>query len=112
MPRNPYWELIQAYPNKSWDYNIISQNGLYTKMLHIPQDSSQYTLQIQRKCANPIGGQKPFPYAANNTHSPSIASLSSSTVQTGTNGPPPAIITPFYVKPPHWYTQTNNISQM
>jgi hypothetical protein len=93
-------------------YNIISQNGLYTKMLHIPQDSSQYTLQIQRKCANPIGGQKPFPYAANNTRSPSIGSLSSSTVQSSTNGPPPPILTPYYLKPPRWYTQDNNLSQM
>jgi len=93
-------------------YNIISENGLYTKMLHIPQESSQYTLQIQRKCTDPLGPQKPFPYAANNTHTPSIASLSSSTVQTGANGPPTGIITPFYLKPPRWYTQINNLSQM
>ena len=81
-------------------------------MLHIPQDSSQYTLQIQRKCSDPIGVQKPFPYAANNTRSPSIGSLSSSTVQSSTNGPPPPILTPYYLKPPRWYTQDNNLSQM
>jgi hypothetical protein len=81
-------------------------------MLHIPQESSQYTLQIQRKCTDPLGIQKPFPYAANNTHTPSIASLSSSTVQTGANGPPTGIITPFYLNPPRWYTKPNNLSQM
>ena len=93
-------------------YNIISQNGLYTKMLNIPQQSSQYTLQIQRKCTNPTGIQKPFPYAANNTCTPSIASLSSSTVQSGSNGPPVGMITPVYLTPPEWYTQNNNLSQM
>jgi hypothetical protein len=94
-------------------YDIMAANGLYTKTLGIPQDASQYTLQIQRKCANPIGPQKPFPYAANNTHSPSIGSLSSSTVQTGTNGPPAPISTPFYIKPPDWYTNScNNIGQV
>ena len=86
-------------------YNIISQNGLYTKMLNIPQQSSQYTLQIQRKCTNPTGIQKPFPYAANNTCTPSIASLSSSTVQSGSKGPPIGMITPVYLTPPEWYTQ-------
>ena len=93
-------------------YNIISQNGLYTKMLHIPQDSSQYTLQIQRKCSNPLNNQKPFPYAANNNSTAGIASLSSSTVQSSTNGPPPPILTPFYLTPPKWYTQNKNLSQM
>lgn len=93
-------------------YNIISGNGLYTKMLNIPQNSSQYTLQIQRKCTNPTGIQKPFPNAANNTHVPSIVSLSSSTVQSATKGPPIGMITPFYLTPPDWYTQNNNLSQM
>jgi len=94
-------------------YNIIDSGGLYTKFLYIPQTASQYTLQVQRKCANPIGSQKPFPYAANNTHSPSIRSLSSSTVQIGSNGPPAPIYTPYYLRPPAWYTnRCNNIGQV
>ena len=53
-----------------------------------------------------------FPYASNNTCTPSIASLSSSTVQSGSNGPPVGMITPVYLTPPEWYTQNNNLSQM
>ena len=30
-----------------------------------PQTSSQHTLRIQRKCANPLPTQKPYPYAVN-----------------------------------------------
>jgi hypothetical protein len=96
---------------KYTSYNIIDSNGQYTKDLYIPQTSSQYTLQIQRKCANPIGSQKPFPFAANNSHTPSIGSLGSSTAQVGATGFPTPLLTPQYLSPPKWYTETEcNIS--
>jgi hypothetical protein len=44
-------------------YNDIARNSLYTKTLHQPITSSQQTLRIQRKCVNPLGPQKPFPFA-------------------------------------------------
>ena len=44
-------------------YNDMARNGPYTKELSQPITSSQQTLRIQRKCANPTGKQKPFPYA-------------------------------------------------
>lgn len=93
---------IAKYPS----YNIIDSNGTYTKDLYIPQTSSQYTLQIQRKCSNPIGIQKPFPFAANNTHTPSIGSLGSSTSQIGSQGPPAPLSTPEYLSPPEWYIKS------
>ena len=37
----------------------------YTKFLHIPQSSSQYTTRIQRRCVNPLNYQKPFPGPTN-----------------------------------------------
>ena len=37
----------------------------YTKFLHIPQTSGQYTTRIQRKCANPLNYQKPYPGPTN-----------------------------------------------
>jgi len=40
-------------------------NAPYTKYLKNNQDSSQYILQKQRLCTNPIGALKPFPYATN-----------------------------------------------
>ena len=97
-------------------FNILSANGKYTKFLTIPQDSSQHTLQIQRKCTNPTGKQKPFPFAWNSTHTPSIGSLSSATVQTSVKGPPNHLEeTPVYLEPPAWYTNMtppcNNVGQ-
>jgi len=91
---------------KYTSYNIMSANGLYTKDLYIPQTAGQQILQIQRKCANPNGSQKPFPFAANNTHTPSIRSLSASTAQVGANGPPAPLTTPVFLTPPSWYTQS------
>jgi len=82
-------------------YNIMSSAGLYTKTLNIPQDSSQHTLQVQRKCANPIGIQKPFPFAVNNGSN----NAGSNGTSNSTSGPPPAILTPVYLTPPDWYTR-------
>jgi len=75
-------------------YDIMASAGLYTKTLRIPQNSSQYTTQIQRPCANPVGAQKPFPFAVNNNHSSS---------RKQTLGPPPPIWTTYYTTPPAWY---------
>ena len=110
---NTYYAGCKNSTNANYNsYNIISSNGIYTKFLTIPQDSSQYTLQIQRKCANPIGRQKPFPFAWNSTHTATIGSLSSACVQTGSKGPATPLITPVYLEPPAWYTTPcNNVGQ-
>lgn len=76
-------------------YSIQSANGLYTKTLSIPQTSGQYTIQVQRQCANPIGAQKPFPFAVSSTGSSGA---------NHTPGPPPPILTETYLSPPEWYT--------
>ena len=74
--------------------SLISNMVLpYTKTIHQPQTASQYTLQVQRKCANPIGPQKPFPFAVNSrTNSANVAF-----------GPPPAVFQETYLVPPEWY---------
>jgi len=65
----------------------------YTKTLYQPQTASQYTLQIQRKCANPVGPQKPFPFATNGgTNNSNVAF-----------GAPPAVAQVNYLTPPAWY---------
>jgi hypothetical protein len=46
-------------------FNDMARNAPYTKYVNIPRDSSVRTLQIQRKCVNPTGDLKPFPYAVN-----------------------------------------------
>lgn len=75
-------------------FNIMDSRGLYTKTLNVPQHSSQYTLQVQRKCAHPTGAQKPFPFAVNGGSRSSKVSP----------GPPPPISTVHYLTPPAWYT--------
>lgn len=79
---------------KYQSYSNMSSNVGYTKTLNQPQTASQYTLQVQRKCANPIGSQKPFPFAANNGSNAS--KIPNST------GPPP-IPDVYYLTPPDWY---------
>lgn len=44
-------------------FNDMVRNSPYTKNLYQPMDSSQRTLQIQKRCSNPLGPQKPFPFA-------------------------------------------------
>jgi hypothetical protein len=52
----------QTTPARGYTMNIMQSNAPYTKTLHQPKDSSQYTLNIQKKCQNPSGPQKPFPF--------------------------------------------------
>jgi len=95
---------------KYQSYNIMSAAGLYTKTLYIPETASQYTLQVQRKCANPIGPLKPFPFAANNGSNVGIGRTSGAGTQTNP-GPPPAVTTPTYLTPPAWYTGVDKYSR-
>ncbi len=53
----------QTTPARGYKMNIQQANAAYTKTLHQPKDASDYTLYIQRRCQNPVGFQKPFPYA-------------------------------------------------
>jgi hypothetical protein len=75
-------------------FNTIASNGSYTKTINQSIPSSQYTLQIQKPCANPIGSQKPFPFAANNGFRNSSGS---------TNNTCPPIAQVYYLEPPEWY---------
>lgn len=53
----------QTTPARGYTMSIQQANAAYTKTLHQPKDASDYTLRIQRRCQNPVGFQKPFPYA-------------------------------------------------
>lgn len=53
----------QTTPARGYTMNIQQSNAPYTKTLHIPKDASDYTLRIQKRCQDPVGFQKPFPYA-------------------------------------------------
>lgn len=53
----------QTTPARGYTMSIQQSNAAYTKTLHQPKDASDYTLRVQRRCVNPVGFQKPFPYA-------------------------------------------------
>ena len=55
----------QSTPARGYTFNVQQANAPYTKFLRVPQTSSQHTLRIQQRCADPTPKQKPFPYATN-----------------------------------------------
>ena len=52
----------------------------YTKFLHIPQSSSQYTTRIQRKCVDPLNFQKPYPGPTNGSQCNSTSEVNTNIV--------------------------------
>ena len=79
-------------------YNDMARNGPYTKILGQPVSYGQYNLYLARGCNNPVGTQKPFPYAVQTgtgiqAGGTSITSVGSSC---GTSN--------VYLTPPAWYT--------
>ena len=88
----------QRTPARGYTFNLQQSNAPYTKFLRIPQTASQHTLRIQRKCANPIGEQKPYPYRVQTgtgilTGGVNVSSVGSACNTSNTN-----------VTPPAWYT--------
>jgi hypothetical protein len=79
--------------------NRLKSNAPYTKFVNNSQDSSQYTLQIQRKCANPRPDQKPFPYRVSNGTGILRGGISVNSVGSACN------LGQIYTSPPDWYTK-------
>ena len=79
-------------------FNDMARNAPYTKTLYQPVSYGQYNLHLTRGCNNPVGTQKPFPFAVQTgtgikTSGTSITSVGSSC---GTSN--------VYLTPPAWYT--------
>ena len=79
-------------------YNDMARNGPYTKVLNQPVSYAQYNLYLTRGCNNPVGPQKPFPYAVQTGSSMSASGTSITNFATGCN------TTPIFLTPPDWYT--------
>jgi hypothetical protein len=84
-------------PARGYTMGIQQSNAAYTKFLHIPQDSSQRTLRIQRRCIDQRPSQKPFPYAVQTgtgilTGGTSVTAVGSACNTSNT-----------YTAPPEWY---------
>ena len=80
-------------------YNDMARNAPYTKTLYQPVSYSQYNLYLTRGCNNPVGPQKPFPYAVQGGKSQAAAGTSITSFSNGCN------TEPTYVTPPKWYIE-------
>jgi hypothetical protein len=89
-------------PARGYTMGIQQSNAAYTKFLHIPQDSSQRTLRIQRRCIDQRPSQKPFPYAVQTgtgilTGGTSVTAVGSACNTSNT-----------YTVPPEWYLKSKS----
>lgn len=81
-------------------FNDMARNGPYTKILYQPVSYAQYNLYLTRGCNNPIGAQKPFPYAVQTGSSQAAAGSSITSFASGCN------TQNVYVVPPEWYIKS------
>jgi hypothetical protein len=88
----------QTTPARGYTMNVQTANAAYTKTLHRPKDSSDYTLRIQRRCQNPVGFQKPFPYAVQTGTGVLRGGIRVDNVASACNTSNTTIV------PPDWYT--------
>ena len=87
----------QTTPARGYTMNIQQANAPYTKFLHVPQDSSQHTLRIQRRCIDQKPNQKPFPYMVQTGTGILTGGTAVTTVGSACN------TSNTYVTPPAWY---------
>jgi hypothetical protein len=88
----------QPTPARGYTMSIQQSNAPYTKTLHQPKDASDYTLRIQRRCTNPVGFQKPFPYAVQTGTGVLRGGITVNNVANACN------TSNTVVTPPDWYT--------
>jgi len=79
-------------------YNDMARNAPYSKNLNQPVTYAQYNLYLTRGCNNPVGPQKPFPFAVQTGTGIKTGGISVSSVGNACNT---SII---YLTPPPWYT--------
>lgn len=80
-------------------YNDLARNGPYTKTLYQQVSYGQYNLYLTRGCNNPVGPQKPFPFAVQTGSSQAAAGTSIRSFASGCG------TSNIYLTPPEWYTQ-------
>lgn len=82
-------------------FNDMARNAPYTKTLYQPVSYAQYNLYLTRGCNNPVGAQKPFPYAVQTGTGIKTGGMSMTSIGNACN------TSNIYLTPPAWYTTTN-----
>ncbi len=79
-------------------FNDMARNAPYTKTLYQPVSYGQYNLYLTRGCNNPVGPQKPFPFAVQTGTGIKTGGIRMTSVGNacGTSN--------VYLTPPAWYT--------
>jgi hypothetical protein len=80
-------------------FNDMARNAPYTKTLRQPVSYTQYNLYLTRGCNNPIGPQKPFPFAVQTGSSQAASGTSITSFASGCG------TSNIYLTPPEWYTK-------
>jgi hypothetical protein len=84
-------------------FDDMARNAPYTKTLYQPVSYGQYNLYLTRGCNNPVGNQKPFPFAVQTGTGIKTGGIRMTSVGSscGTSN--------VYLRPPAWYwTPTSN----
>lgn len=81
-------------------YNDMARNGPYTKTIRQPVTYDQYMLRLTKQCNNPIGIQKPFPFAVQSGSGHHAAGTSITSFGNACN------LAPTYLAPPEWYIKS------
>ena len=84
-------------------YNDMARNAPYTKTLYQPVSYDQYNLHLARGCNNPIGPQKPFPFAVQTGTGLQPGGTSVTSVANACN------TSNIYLTPPDWYTKVQQV---
>lgn len=80
-------------------YDALARNGPYAKSLDQPVNYGEYMAHRKRQCINPVGLQKPFPFAKNVGKGMSVSGARVDSFGSSCNAGP------VYLTPPAWYTE-------
>jgi hypothetical protein len=88
-------------------FNDMARNAPYTKTLYQPVSYDQYNLFLTRGCNNPVGPQKPFPFAVQNGTGIKTGGIRMTSVGNSCGS------SNVYLTPPAWYwapTSNQNVN--
>jgi hypothetical protein len=96
-----YGPTLCSTSTARFKYNDMASNAPYTKTLNQPVSYTQYNLHLTRGCNNPVGAQKPFPFAVQTGTGIKTGGTSITSVGNACN------TSNIYLTPPAWYTNNS-----
>ena len=97
-----YGPTLCSTSTARFKYDDMARNAPYTKRIRQPELSSEHTMRIQRKCANPLPSQKPFPYGVTTGTGIKTGGISITSIGNACN------VSQTFLAPPKWYVESPN----